>query len=215
MRPADAIGTVWTSSSGLYFGLIAPVLIGGVIASIMTPEKLNNNLEWIRSQPGGITFLFQEKIRAIALICAGAAIGHALVVFGFSQINGVGGEHLVGVIALNAACSGIGMFAVASLYLWISTYLDSSATIMSAAVGGTIATMALAVAWVLINGDSGIERFLPTSQIISTSFSRKKGETDPLVIASSLSIAAGWAALFLRLSYQRLSARGVGPKSSR
>mgnify|MGYP007041252497 CR=1 FL=1 len=100
--------------------------------------------------------------------------------------------------------TGVGMFSVACFYLWVSTYADSLASTVAIAIGLTVATMGLSIFNQLIAGSNTIEKFLPTSQIASTSFARYPGETDTTVLLVTGIIALAWARLFIMLSKRRL-----------
>lgn len=199
-----ALGYSWANMGGLYFGLLAPILIAAVAAILVNPEKQRGNLNWIRSQPRGVRYLMREKVIAVSVLCLGIAVLQLLVVVTFGAVTGTLGDSMMGLLALYTVLTGVGMFSVASFYLWISTYTDSLASTLGVAVGLTVATMGLSIVNQLVSGANSIERVLPTAQIVSTSFARSPGEEGVGTIALATVLSLAWAAVFLFLTSRRL-----------
>ena len=58
----SAIGFAWANMGGLYFGILSPILVAAMSATLMGPEQKRGNINWIKSQPKGRKKLLIEKI---------------------------------------------------------------------------------------------------------------------------------------------------------
>lgn len=201
---AQALGFSWANMGGLYFGLLAPILVAGLVATMVAPEKQRGNLQWMRSQPRGISILLREKLVAIIVSCTVICLVQVAGVLGFGAMTDTIGEPLLATLLTYAVLTGLGLSSVTCFYLWVSTYTDSLASTVAIAMGLTIVTMGVSILNQLVAGSNTIERFLPTSQIVSTSFARSPGQTDPMVLLIAGVVALAWAGVFLALSVRRL-----------
>ncbi|AKE40149.1 ABC transporter permease [Corynebacterium camporealensis] len=206
--PQSAYATVWNNLGGLYFGVILPILVAGIVGTLMQPEFQRANIQWIGSQPGGTSFVFREKLRLLLIVCGFIAIMQAFIVIAYGVFTGRTTEYGFMSAVGAALLSGVGMLAVGAFYLWISTYTRSIASTVSIAIALTVASMAAAVATHFAFNSTIVEMLLPTTQVISTSFTRNLGaENMGLAMLTVLPSALCWSGMFLTLFKRRL-ARG-------
>lgn len=206
INPSSAFPTIWNNLGGLYFGILLPILIASIVAALMQPEYQRKNIRWINSQPGGSSYVLREKIQLLVLTCGFIAIMQTLIVIAYGVFSGHSAADGFVQAILSALISGVGMFAVGSFYLWVSTFTRSVASTVSIAIGLTVASMAITVVADLMFRSTLVESILPTTQIISTSFARNL-EAEKMIQSGVLIsiVAIAWAGVFLALSKRRLS----------
>lgn len=208
----DLSSALSTTRSGftLYFGIVLPLVIAGASAVMMNPEFQRGNAQWLMSHPKGISFIMREKLIVLVLFCAVNTLTQGVVVVTFGGFRGAWATPEFTHILVGAVASGVGMLAVGSLYVFVSTFARTMAGTVSIAIGLTIMTMVLVVIEAYATGGTSyLETILPTSQIISTTGYRSADlKTGRSVL--SLVIALTWMVSLWALAKKRLESRSSG-----
>jgi len=204
----SAIGFAWANMGGLYFGILSPILVAAISATLMGPEQKRGNINWIKSQPNGRKKLLIEKISILFSLALAMGVLQFLITLIYKYMSGYPEEPLSKLLPVYSLWTILGILAVGCFYLWLSTYIDNFAGVLGAAVGLTIATMGISIANQLLAGTNGVEKFLPTSQFIATSFARSPGESSAEAFFLSGVIALLWMFLFVFLTCRKLSKKG-------
>ena len=203
--PASALTSVWSNLGGLYFGILLPILVASCAALLMAPEHQRGNIQWLLSQPRGTSSLLREKTMALATVSIIIASLQVLIVLGFGLWKDYSSIPQFGNLTLYAATTAFGVFAVGSLYLWISTFMRGTAGTISVGIALTVTSMALAVVQQVAFSSTTIETLLPTTQIISTALVREAGTSTLMFVLLKASIALVWSGVFILLTRKRLA----------
>lgn len=190
----ERVTSTWSVLSGLYFGLVLPIVVGSIVALLMGPEFQRHNARWLLSQPGGVRYLMKEKLRVLAMVSATVTGIHLAFVAGFGILRGYVGVAVFPELLLGCLTATAGVFSVGCLYMLVSTLTKNVAGTVSVAVTLSVASLAAAIVGTIATQSTAIELVLPTAQIIATSGSRYIGEEGlpaslPLALAMSLLFA--------------------------